>query len=84
LIEPISTIGIGAITVLQLANLYQARQTAQKVDSMVTKEQYKEDAATAGNKCREYRDKIKEDIEHTNIRLMHHQHNGDDVKITKV
>jgi len=73
LIEPITTIGIGAITVLQLANLWQGKRTANKVDSMVTRE-----------RCDERRENIKRDIEHANTRIMHHQHNGDSVKVTKV
>jgi len=73
LIEPITTVGIGAITVLQLANLWQSKRTANKVDSMVTRE-----------RCDERRKKTEKDIEQTNIRLMHHQHNGCGVKITKI
>lgn len=95
MLETAATIGIGAITVLQVANLWQGRQTSTKLDSMVSKERHDKDindvkeqhsksVVEFQSKCEERRENIKKDIEHTNIRVMHHQHNGDGVKITKL
>lgn len=65
MIEIVATIGISAIIVLQVANLWQGKRTSQKVDNMVT-----------NDRCLERMDNCKRELHVIERKMDSHVHNG--------
>lgn len=80
MLETIVPIGIGAITVLQLANLWQGRRTAAKVDSMITDSTCKERAGACRQVIDKEMDAQKRELHIVKRKLDNHLHNGNGVK----